>query len=101
MKNTCRNNWPSKILQAAYQAGYGKLLDLLDSKKWQALKRLQLMRNPVYATLLGHTFWLSYSEKAEQVLARTVLKSLEEAQRLVQAFLQPGKNIHLVRPENG
>jgi hypothetical protein len=79
-----------QILQAAYQAGYGKLLDLLDSKKWQALKRLRPRRNPVYATLLGHTFWLSHSEKAEQVQARTVLKTLEEAQRLVQALLQQG-----------
>jgi hypothetical protein len=79
-----------QILQAAYQAGYGKLLDLLDSKKWQALKRLRPRRNPVYATLLGHTFWLSYSEKAEQVQARTVPKTLEEAQRLVQALLQQG-----------
>jgi hypothetical protein len=33
---------------------------------------------------------LSYSEKAEQVQARTVPKTLEEAQRLVHALLQQG-----------
>jgi hypothetical protein len=79
-----------QILQAAYQTNYGILLDLLDSEKWQMLKRLQPARDPVYATLLGHTFWLSYSARAQQLLARTVLKSLEEAQRLIQALLQQG-----------
>jgi hypothetical protein len=28
------------MLEAAYKAGYGKLLDLLQSKKWFALKKL-------------------------------------------------------------
>jgi len=79
-----------QILQAAYQTGYGKLLDLLNSEKWQMLKKLQPTRDPVYATLLGHTFWLSYSERAQQLLARTVLKSLEEAQRLEHALQQQG-----------
>jgi hypothetical protein len=77
-----------QILQAAYQTGYGKLLDLLDSEKWQALKRLQPKRDPVYAVLLGHVFWLSYSVRAQQLLACTAVKSLEEAQRLVHALLQ-------------
>ncbi|AJB41108.1 hypothetical protein TCARB_0030 [Thermofilum adornatum 1505] len=79
-----------QILQVAYQTNYGILLDLLDSEKWQILKKLQPTRDPVYATLLGHTFWLSYSARAQQLLARTVLKSLEEAQRLIQALLQQG-----------
>ena len=79
-----------EILKATCQTSYGRLLDLLESEKWQMLKKLQPTRDPVYATLLGHTFWLSYSERAQQLLARTVLKSLEEAQRLVNALLRHG-----------
>ncbi|MCC5999215.1 MAG: hypothetical protein LM573_09060, partial [Thermofilum sp.] len=55
-----------QILKAAYQTSYGRLLDLLESEKWQTLKRLRPRRNPVYAVILDHTFWLSYSERAQQ-----------------------------------
>jgi hypothetical protein len=79
-----------EILKATYQTSYGRLLDMLESEKWQILKKLQPTRDPVYVTLLGNTFWLSYSERAQQLLARTVLKSLEEAQRLVNALLRHG-----------
>ena len=46
------------MLEAAYQVGYGKLLDLLQSEKWLALKKLQPKRHPVRAILQGYTFWL-------------------------------------------
>jgi len=79
-----------QILQAAYQTGYGKLLDLLNSEKWQMLKNLEPMREPIYTVLMGHTFWLIYSEKAEQIQGRTLVKTIEEAQKLVERLQQQG-----------
>jgi two-component SAPR family response regulator len=39
---------------------------------------------------MGHTFWLIYSEKAEQIQARTLVKTIEEAQKLVERLQQQG-----------
>jgi len=79
-----------QILQAAYQTGYGKLLDLVDSEKWAAVKRLQPKQHPVYATFQGHAFWL-YCHKEKQVLyAQALLKNLEEASRLARALAMLG-----------
>jgi two-component SAPR family response regulator len=54
------------------------------------LKNLKPMQNPTYAVLMGHTFWLIYSEKAEQIQARTLVKTIEEAQKLVERLQQQG-----------
>jgi hypothetical protein len=79
-----------EILQAASGTNYSKLLDLLDCNKWQTLKNLEPMREPIYTVIMDHTFWLIYSEKAEQIQARTLVKNIEEAQKLVERLQRQG-----------
>jgi len=78
-----------QILQAAYQTGYGRLLDLLNSEKWQALKRLQPKQDPVYAELKDHVFWLVYKERRNRFVAQTYFKNIE----LARTYLNNIKNI--------
>jgi hypothetical protein len=87
-----------QIIQVAYQTGYGKLLDLLTCDKWKALKRLQLKQHPVYATYQGYTFWLNYYEEKYLVQARTLVKTIEEAQKLSRAL--QGINVSISRVKN-
>jgi hypothetical protein len=79
-----------QILQAAYQTGYGKLLDLLDSEKWAAVKRLQPKQHPVYATFQGHIFWLNYHEDKQALQARALFKDPAEAHKLAKALADIG-----------
>jgi hypothetical protein len=79
-----------QMIQAAYQTGYGKLLDLLDSEKWQALKRLQLKQHPVYATCQGYTFWLNYHQKEDVIRARTIAYTFEDAEAISQSLRRLG-----------
>ena len=75
-----------EIVRKAYEAGYGKLLDVVKCDKWLALKKLKPKRDPVYAPLNGHIFWLCYYHRASQLFARTVVASEEEARELVQTL---------------
>jgi len=77
-----------EILQAAYYTGYGKLLDLLESEKWITLKKIKPRKQPIYATLLGHTFWLVYFYK--ELSARTLFKDLGEAEKLTKNLADIG-----------
>ena len=88
-----------QILRAAYQTGYGKLLDLLDSEKWTAIKRLQPKQHPVYATLQGHTFWLNYCEGEQLLQGRALFKDLEDALKLAKALADMGirARVHIHR----
>jgi hypothetical protein len=79
-----------EMLRAAYKTGYGKLLDVLQSEKWLALKKLQPKQDPVHATFQGYTFWLSYYEEEQNLQARALLKDLEGASRLAQALASLG-----------
>ncbi|MEM0234957.1 hypothetical protein [Thermofilum sp.] len=79
-----------QILQAAYQTGYGKLLDLLESEKWTAIKRLQPKQHPVYATLQGHIFWLNYYDDKQVLQARALFKDPAQAHRLAKALAENG-----------
>jgi hypothetical protein len=79
-----------QILQAAYQTGYGKLLDLLESEKWTAIKRLQPKQQPVYATLQGHIFWLNYYDNKQVLQARALFKDPAQAHRLAKALADNG-----------
>ena len=75
-----------EIVRKAYETGYGKLLDVVKCDKWLALKKLKPKRDPVYASLNGHIFWLCYYHRASQLFARTVVASEEEARELVQTL---------------
>jgi len=79
-----------QILQAAYQTGYGKLLDLLESEKWTAIKRLQPKQQPVYATLQGHIFWLNYYDNKQILQARALFKDPAQAHTLAKALADNG-----------
>jgi hypothetical protein len=79
-----------EILQAAYYTGYGKLLDLLESEKWTAIKRLQPKQQPVYATLQGHIFWLNYYDNKQVLQARALFKDPAQAHRLAKALAENG-----------
>jgi len=59
-----------EMLFAAGESGYARPLDLLDSKKWQMLKKLRPVQDPVYATLLGKTSWIYYNEDKQVQIAR-------------------------------
>jgi hypothetical protein len=78
------------IVRKAYETAYGKLLDIIRCDKWLALKNLTPKRDPVYAPLNGHIFWLCYSHSACELFARTVAKSEEEARECAQALAALG-----------
>jgi hypothetical protein len=90
-----------EILQIAYQTGYGRLLDILNSDKWQVIKRLKPARDPVYANLLGRTFWLLCRERKKRFYARTVFKSEEEAKRYTGKLESQGIYAHMCKWKNG
>ena len=72
------------IIEKAYETGYGKLLDVIRCDKWLALKNLTPKRDPVYAPINGHIFWLCYYHPKGILYARTVAVSEEEARECVQ-----------------
>jgi len=78
------------MLKAAYQTGYGRLLDLLGIEKWQALKKLQPKKHPVYAIFQGYTFWLDYWEGKRALRARALFKNPSEAEKLAKALADMG-----------
>jgi hypothetical protein len=80
----------AEMLEAAYQTGYGELLDLLGCEKWAALKRLRPKERPVHATLRGHTFWLYYHEGNRALQACSLFKSLDDAAKLAKALADMG-----------
>jgi hypothetical protein len=90
----------AEMLQAAYHTGYGKLLDLLDSEKWIALKNLEPKRKPVHATFQGYTFWLKHREG--KLEAQVLLKDSEEATRLADALralgIEARHTLHVCAP---
>jgi hypothetical protein len=73
-----RKDMAPQMVQVAYQTSYGQLLDLLDCEKWTLLKQLEPIQRPVYATLLGRVFWITYKERRKRFLARTLFKLEEE-----------------------
>ncbi|MCC6005647.1 MAG: hypothetical protein LM590_15015 [Thermofilum sp.] len=82
-----------QIVQAAYQTSYGKLLDLLGSEKWEALKQLLPKQHPVYAAFQGYTFWLTYHayHEGRRILqAFSLFKDPSEAEKLAKALADIG-----------
>ena len=86
-----------EIIAAAYECGYGRLLDAIQCEKWQALKKLAPKQNPVYASFNSRVFWLCYSETSIHLQARTVLKSEEEARELAQELAAQGVHARINR----
>jgi hypothetical protein len=78
------------MLEAAYRVGYGKLLDLLQSEKWTALKDLQPKQDPVRATFQGYTFLLYYREDIRVLQAFSLFKDPSEAEKLAKALADIG-----------
>jgi hypothetical protein len=75
-----------QMLNAAYQTGYGKLLDSLDSEKWAALKKLQPRWNPVHAEVAGYTFLLSWNGKNVFAVHRFSLHAHKEAEKCIKTL---------------
>jgi len=75
-----------QMLNAAYQTGYGKLLNSLDSEKWAALKKLQPRWNPVHAEVAGYTFLLSWNGKNVFAVHRFSLHAHKEAEKCIQTL---------------
>jgi hypothetical protein len=86
-----------EIVKKAYEAGYGKLLDVIGCDKWLALKNLTPKRDPVHAVLNGHVFWLCYSHSAALLNARPVTKSEEEARGCVQLLAALGAQANIYK----
>jgi PHD/YefM family antitoxin component YafN of YafNO toxin-antitoxin module len=78
------------ILEAAYKAGYEKLLELLDSAKWLALKNFKPKQDPIHAAFQGYTFWLYYHKEKQMLQACTLFKDPREASRLAEALAKLG-----------
>jgi len=87
-----------QVVNAGYASldgyiSYGSLLDLLQSDKWLTLKKLsnlQQVRNPIYATFQGHSFWLYLNEDDHILQARTLFKDPSEAEKLAKALADIG-----------
>jgi len=82
-----------KIVNAGYESSYGYLLDLLESDKWLALKKLkdlQQVKNPIYVTFQGRTFWLNYYKDKQILRARTLFKDLSEALTFTKTLAEMG-----------
>jgi recombinational DNA repair protein RecR len=78
------------MLEAAYKAGYGKLLDLLQSEKWFALMKLQPKVDPVHAALQGCTFLFNYCKKKTSTTGTSQFKNPDDASILAQALANLG-----------
>ena len=89
------------MLRAAYKTGYGALLDLLDSDKWTALKKLQPKRRPVHAAFQGYILWLNYYEEKQMLQACTLLKDLKDTSRLAQALAKLGIEARICTQKTG
>jgi hypothetical protein len=85
------------IIEKAYETGYGKLLDVIRCDKWLALKNLTPKRDPVYAPLNGHVFWLCYYHPKDILFARTVAESGEEAREYVQLLAALGAQANVYK----
>jgi len=82
-----------QILQQSYRVGYGEFLDVINSSKWLALKKLIPKLHPINATFLGLTFWLVYKPKRRRFVAQTYFSSYDLAQEYlfrIKNFLQVG-----------
>jgi hypothetical protein len=84
-----------EIVKKAYEAGYGKLLDVIGCDKWLALKNLTPKRDPVHAAFNGRIFWLCYSEG--KFYACSVTKSEEEARGCVQLLAALGAQANIYK----
>jgi hypothetical protein len=83
----------SKIVDLAYEITYGHLLDIIESDKWQTLKKLKelpQLRNPIYVTFQGRTFWLNYYKDKQILQARTLFKDLSEALTFTKTLAEMG-----------
>jgi hypothetical protein len=83
----------SKIVDLAYEITYGHLLDSIESDKWQTLKKLKelpQLRNPIYVTFQGRTFWLNYCKDKQILQARTLFKDLSEALTFTKTLAEMG-----------
>ena len=78
------------MLRAAYDAGHGVLLDLLDSDRWHTLENLQPKRDPVHATFRGCAFWINYYKGNRTLQACALFKDPEEASRIARALAKLG-----------
>ncbi|MCC6003045.1 MAG: hypothetical protein LM590_01740 [Thermofilum sp.] len=79
-----------EMLRAAYDVGYGVLLDPLDSDRWLTLENLQPKRDPVHATFQGCAFWINYYKGNRTLQACALFKDPEEASRIARALAKLG-----------
>ena len=84
-----------EIVKKSYEAGYGKLFDVIGCDKWLALKNLTPKRDPVHAAFNGRIFWLCYSEG--KFYARSVTKSEEEARECAQLLAALGAQANIYK----
>jgi hypothetical protein len=89
-----------EIVKKSYEAGYGKLFDVIGCDKRLALKNLTPKRDPVHAAFNGHIFWLCYSHSAALLNARTVTKSEKEARECAQLLAALGVQANVYKRLN-
>ena len=79
-----------EVIAAAYECGYGKLLDAIRCEKWLMLKKLTPQEDPVHAEFAGYRFWLIFGREHFTLRARCLLKSEEAANTLARALARAG-----------